>query len=130
MMEAMPAVVMGGMTANMMVAMPDGAPDSMSTAQMDAMPVEAMDGRNGDSELGEMEAALIAPKNGLEAQPDALTDAVIIAIDADKISRISPAAATGAPTDIFAADAAASLDAPGDDALGIEVAGPKISKLF
>ena len=93
-----------------------------------------MDGRNGDSELGEMEAALIAPKNGLEAQPDALTDAltdaVIIAIDADKISRISPAAATGAPTDIFAADAAASLDAPGDDALGIEVAGPKISKLF
>ena len=119
MMEAMPAEAMGGMTANMMAAMPDGAADSMSTAQMDAVPVEAMDGRNGDSGMGEMEAALIAPKNGLEDQPDALNDAVIIAIDEDKISGISPAAATGAPTDIFAADAAASLDAPGDDALGI-----------
>ena len=32
MMEAMPAIVMGGMTANIMAEMPDGAADSMSTA--------------------------------------------------------------------------------------------------
>ena len=32
MMKAMPAEAMGGMTANIMAEMPDGAADSMSTA--------------------------------------------------------------------------------------------------